>query len=228
MPKKENLHQNHRARLKERVLKHGLMGMEEHVVLEYMLFHAIPRVDTNPIAHRLINKFGSFAAVLDAPMEELMKTEGIGQSAAAFIKLVPQLAQCYLISQNKEELYLPNSDAVGRFILPYFLGQREEQVYLLTLDTKMKLIKCRHIHSGSFNSVEINVRKVAEAAILDNAPCVVLVHNHPGGMALPSHDDNVTTERLKTALKALDVNLCDHVIIAGQDFVSYADTFPNW
>lgn len=197
------------------------------MVLELMLFYVLPRVDTNPIAHRLINKFGSFSAVLDAPYEELIKVDGVGDSVAAFIKLVPQLAQRYLTSQSKE-IFLPSSEAVGRFMLPYFLGQREEQVYLLCLDSKMKLIQCRHIHSGSFNSVEINVRKVAEAAIVDNAPCVILVHNHPGGVALPSGDDNVTTERLKAALDTLNIKLCDHVIIAGQDFVSYADTFPNW
>lgn len=223
----ENIHENHRKRLKTRFIEKGLEGFEDHNILELLLFYAIPRKDTNVIGHRLIKHFGTLSAVFDAPMEELVKIEGMGESSAALIKLMPGLIKKYLISDEKI-VFLNNSQAAGEFFIPYFVGEREENVYVACLDAKAKVIKCEHIHRGSFNSVEVSIRKVAQTALKHNAAAIILAHNHPGGVALPSPEDNETTKLVKNGLLSLGIVLYDHIIIADKDYISYADTYPNW
>ncbi|MBQ7086072.1 MAG: DNA repair protein RadC [Clostridia bacterium] len=223
----EELHKNHRQRLKNRFLEKGLEGFEDHNVLELLLFYAIPRKDTNEIGHRLIKHFGSISAVFEAPIEELMTIEGMGENSAAFIKLMPAIAKRYLTDEHKAA-FLNSSKAAGEFFLPRFIGEREECVYIACLDAKAKVIKCELIHRGSFNSVEINVRKIAQTALFCNAAGVIISHNHPGGVPLPSEADNSVTYMIKNGLEALGIELYDHIIVGDKDYVSYADSYPNW
>ena len=107
--------------------------------------------------------------------------------------------------------------------MPYFHGAQEEQVYLLCLDAKCKALDCILIQSGDVNAAGISVRKVVKAALAANATSVVLAHNHPSGVALPSEEDRRVTRIVKSALDAVDVLLVDHIIVADDDFVSLAD-----
>lgn len=213
-------HKGHRQRMKTRFLEHGADSLDDHQLLELLLFFALPRVDTNPLAHELLERFGSIDAVLDASPDELKSVPGLGGNAAALLKLIPAVGRRYLTAKNSVGSILASTEEAGRFLLPRFLGRRDETVMLVCLDTKMKAVSCRTIASGDVSAAHISVRKVVEQALAQNAPFVLLAHNHVNGLALPSAEDVATTRRLEEALALVGVTLVDHIIVAGDDFVS--------
>lgn len=210
----------HRQRVKDRFRKEGLDHFDESHVLELLLFYCIPRIDTKPIAKRLIEHFGSLSQVLEAPIEELQKVEGMGENAATFLNLVTAVGRYYLVQRTTKHTVLNTTEKCGQYLLPYFFGRRNETVFLLCLDAKCKVLCCREIGEGSVNSAGIPVRKVVEQALAVNATTVVLAHNHPSGIALPSGDDVATTNRVAKALDAVEIILADHIVVADDDFVS--------
>ncbi len=218
------MHEGHRGRLKNRFLKQDLDGFEPINALELLLFYAVPRRDTNELAHLLLERFGGISAVFDAPFEELVKVEGVGDNAATLLKLIPSLCRYYQVNGEAAEVYLTTTEKAGKYILPYFLGMNNEVVYLLALDAKNKLLKVTKIFEGTLTAAQMSIRKIVETAILHNAAKVILAHNHPGGIALPSREDLKTTLDVGKALSMLDIRLLDHVIVADNDFVSLADS----
>lgn len=217
------IHDGHRGRMKKMFLGNGIDSFADHNVLELLLFYSVPRGDVNPLAHELLNRFGTLAAVFDAPIEELMRVPGVGESTATLIKLVPQISRRYLISRTQENLILNSPISAGEFLLPHFHGETEEVVYMLCLDAKCKVINCSFLGRGSVNSVNVSIRKIVETALLYNATSVILAHNHTSGIALPSQEDEETTLRVMEALKMIDIVLMDHIVVADDDFVSMAD-----
>lgn len=218
-----NIHEGHRERLKKRFLEHGLESFEDYSVLELLLFYALPRSDVNPIAHALINKFGSLAAVFDAPVEELTHVPGIGINAAEYIKLIPQVSRRYLISRASFDNILDSTKKAGEYLLPRFYAERDEIVYLVCLDAKCKVINCKLLFRGSVNSAGVSIRKIVENALVYNSTSVIIAHNHTSGIAVPSEEDMITTRRIQEALKAVDITLSNHIVVADDDFVSMAD-----
>ena len=219
-----SVHNNHRQRVKSRYLKEGLDGFEDIHVLELLLFYAIPRRDTNELAHELLNRFGSLTAVLEAPVEELMKTPGLGEHAAILLSLVTEMSRYYLVNKNAQFQILRTTRECGEYLVPFFMGRRDETVYLLCLDGKCKVICCKEVGSGSVNSAQISIRRIMEVALGANATTVVLAHNHPSGIAIPSQEDVMTTRKVAMALDSVDVVLADHVIVADDDFVSLVES----
>ena len=213
----------HRERLRQHFLDHGMDALRDYEVLELLLFYAIPRKDTQPIARELLAHFGSLSAVLDASPNELRIIDGIGESAAFLIQMIPHLSRRYQLSRSAMGVVLNSTKATGKFVVPYFHGETEEVVYLLCLDSKQKLISCRQIQRGSVNVVQLPIRKVIETALNANAVSVILAHNHPGGTALPSAEDYSATDLLMEALAPLQIPLLDHVIVAEGDYVSLRD-----
>ncbi len=218
------MHENHRARLKSRFRDHGLDSFTDIQVLEMLLFYVIPRKDTNPIAHRLLERFQTFSQVLDAPLEELEKVEGIGKEAALFLKMIPASARYYMVDNAKREVILDTFYKCGKYLENFFIGSRVEKVYLLCLDAKCKALCCVEICEGSVNSAGISVRKVVEKALAAKATSVILAHNHPSGIALPSAEDLQTTKRIAEGLRAVEIPLLDHIIVADGDHVSMASS----
>lgn len=219
------MYEGHRERLKERFLKDGLDSFEQHNILELALFYAIPRKDTNEIAHRLIDAFGSVSGVFDAPFEQLIKIDGIGENSACFIKLIPELARCYYNDLGKKEVTVLNStDASGAFFVPKFIGRTDEYIFMAALDGKCRLLCCEPVGKGVVNEVNVSIRKIVEVAMKYNAVSVIIAHNHPNGVALPSSDDIDTTWRIVDALTIVNVKLLDHIIVAGNDYVSLRDS----
>ena len=214
------MHDGHRQRLKDLFVKEGLDNFNELQVLELLLFYCIPRQDTNPVAHRLLERFGRLSQVLEAPVAELQKVEGMGPNAATFLHLVTQVGRDYLINRAMDQKILATIEECGKFLVPYFYGRRNETVFLLSLDAKCKLLSCKEIGEGSVNSAGVPVRRIVETALAANATTVVLAHNHPSGLALPSSEDVQTTLRLAAALDTVDITLADHIIVADEDFVS--------
>lgn len=219
-----SIHYGHRKRLRERFLNEGLDNFDELQVLELLLFYSIARQDTNPIAHALLDRFGSLSHVLEAPPEELKKVPGIGDNTAAFVSFVTALSRYYLVNRAASSAILTSIEACGTYLLPRFYGRRNETVFLLCLDAKCKVLCCKEVGEGSVNSAAVPIRRIVEMALGANATSVVLAHNHPSGIALPSDEDIQTTRRLAMALDAVEINLVDHIVVADDDFVSMAQS----
>ena len=214
------LHAGHRERLKNRYLKEGLDNFDEINVLELLLFYCIPKQDTNPIAHALLERFGTLGQVLEAPVSELEKVKGVGHNAAVLLSLAPQLGRRYQVSKMMNTSILTSVEACGRYLIPHFFGRRNETVFILCLDAKCKVLGCVEVGEGSVNSAGVPIRRIVETALAYSATTVVLAHNHPSGLALPSGEDVQTTHRVAAALNAVEISLADHIVVADDDFVS--------
>ena len=217
------IHDGHRARLRARYIEEGLAHFNEIDTLELLLFYAIPRRDTNELAHLLLQQFGSLDGVLGATTGDLCAVPGISENTAVLLHLFNDVARKCEISRQSIRIVNSSQDA-GTFLLPYFYGLRDETVYLLCLDAKGKVLDCRALFKGSANGVAIAIRKIVEVALSVNATSVIMAHYHPGGLALPSAEDRAATLRIRAALQNLDIVLIDHIIVADQDFISMADS----
>lgn len=215
-----SIHDGHRQRLMERFRKEGLDHFDPVQVLELLLFFCIPRRDTNELAHALLDRFGSVSRVMDASVEELMQVPGVGQNTATFLHLVKQSGRFYQVDSARKGAMMKDMDDCGNFLLPYFIGRQKETVFLLCLNANCNVISCREVGEGEINAAVISPRRVVEIALAEKASTVVLAHNHPSGVAVPSHEDVVVTQRLAVALAAVDVVLADHLIVADDDYVS--------
>lgn len=218
-----SVHEGHRERMRRQMKTSGMDSLSDVQVLEVALYYAIARRDTNEIAHALLRRFGSLSGVLEAPRAELLKIDGVGESAADLLLLFIQMERRHLMDRAGRETILDTTYKCAQYLMPRFIGEQEEVVYLLCLDAKCKALDCSLIHRGAVNMTAISVRKIVKAALDHNATSVVVAHNHPSGLALPSREDRATTLALKAALDAVDVVLVDHVIVADEDFVSLAD-----
>lgn len=214
MGKQENPHASHRERLKARFVRESLDHFEDHNVLELLLFYAIPQKDTNPLAHRLMERYGTLAAVFDAPLEDLVEVEGVGEHTALLIKLIPALARRYCECRFDVKGFLPEYDEMGTHLVAHFLNHRNESVYGLFYSPSLKLVDSCELFSGSLHSAAFSVREVAERAILKKATYLVLAHNHPGGVPIASATDLDVTREIRSFLAKMDVKLLDHFIVA--------------
>ena len=218
------MHEGHRARVKKRFLEEGLDHFSDIQALELLLFYAIPRADTNPVAHRLLDHFGSLSQVLEANPEELKKISGVGENGALLLNLIPQMGRFYMTDRASAPGVLTTLEQCAQYLMPRFFGRKLETVFLLCLDAKCKVLCCREIGEGGTNSTGISIRRVVETALGVNATSVVLAHNHPSGVALPSPEDIQTTRRVAMALQAVEIVLVDHIIVADDDYVSIAQS----
>ena len=220
MANNETIHGGHRQRLKKRFLEEDLDHFSEHQVLELLLFYCIPRQDTNPIAHTLLDHFGSLENVMNAAPAELSKVPGIGESATTFISFLNSFYRyCATHRSQKDNILLSLNDCVN-YMKPLFDKLRLETVYLLCLDAKGKVLCCKKVGEGSINSAAVPIRKIVEMALNAGASTAVLAHNHPSGIAIPSTEDQLTTRQLSAALSSVDITLADHIVVADGDGVS--------
>ena len=225
MPKREgSLHAGHRSRVKGEFRERGLTAFPEHRVLELLLFYAIPQGDTNELAHRLVERFGSLAGVLDASVEELCSVPGVGEHTALLLRMIPEICARYVGSRSSLDGIVTNTAGVRQALAPYFFGARNEMVYLLCLDGKHKVLGARKITEGSIHAAEVTARRIVEEAVGLRAAAVVLAHNHVSGLALPSAEDRDTTVYLRKILAPIGIELLDHVIFCDDDMVSMRDS----
>ena len=218
------IHDGHRERLRQSFLEHGLSSMNDINALELLLFYAVPRRDTNELAHLLLQHFGSLDGVFSASAEELCEVEGIGAYAASLLTLVPEIMKKSRLSKSREIRQIRSSDDAGEYLLPYFMNERDEVVYLLCLDSKRAVICCAEMGRGVVNAVDASVRRIVEKALKVKACSVIIAHNHPDGLALPSREDDLFTKCLYNALETVGIRLEDHIIVADEDYISIADT----
>lgn len=216
----KSMHAGHRQRLKQQYLVGGLDSFSDINVLELLLTFGTPRRDCNAAAHALLEQFGTFSGVLDAPVAELCKVDGVTEHAAILLHLVTDVCRRHLVDRARMTEVLTTVEACGNYLVPFFFGLRNEAVYLLSLDAKCKVLACHKIGDGAVNSANVPIRKIVEKALAVNATSVILAHNHPSGIAVPSRDDIAVTEKLRLALDAVGISLVDHIIVADEDYVS--------
>ena len=214
------VHAGHRERMKQRFRETGLRGFDDLNVLELMLFYVIPRQDTNPIAHALIDRFGSLTEVIDAPYEELIKVKGVGENTATFLQLIPAVCKRYTREKQKSKAAYTSLQEMADFVIPLFSFEMEETLFLICLDSGNHITYCEPISNGNLDTVTIEPRCVVQKAMERRASCVVLAHNHPSGIPLPSLSDVSLTQNLKDALQLFNIELLDHFIVAGETCVS--------
>ena len=213
-------HEGHRERLKNRFLSGGLDNFEPHNILELLLFYSIPRQDTNEIAHALIDRFGSIKGVFDADFSELIKVKGIKENSATLIKLIPQLARAYVTDDKVDESQIfDHADKIGEYFVKKFIGETNEVVYIMLLDNSWRLIKCEKIFEGSVNSSLVDKRVLVEAVVCNRATSLIIAHNHPNGLPVPSEEDIETTGAFVSLFPSIGINFLEHFVIAGNQYL---------
>lgn len=212
--KEKNVHKGHRQKVKNRYIQTGFEGMAEHNILELLLFFGIPYKDTNPIAHELMDTFGSFSAVFQASVAELKSVKGMTENAACLLNMVLPLYARYSADLAADKPMLLTTEDVVEFMRPRFLDTNNERAYVLCFDTDHRLIAARKLSEGDVNSTALDMRKLASAVLETKAVAAMLVHSHPNGIPLPSQKDVDVTEKAYAFLKTMKVDLLDHVIVA--------------
>lgn len=222
--KKKAIHTGHRGRVKEEFLTRGVEGWPDHRIVELLLFYAIPQGDVNPLAHELVDRFGSLEGVLDALPEELMKVKGMGEHSVTLLKLIPAVTGRYLEGRTGPGTIIHTAAEAGHVLAPYFYGVRNEMVYILCLDAKEKLLGAKKISEGNNTNSDVTIRRVAEECLALRASFCYLAHNHVSDIALPSPADMNTTSVIRAALEPLGVHLVDHLVFSDGDLVSIQET----
>ena len=219
-----NPHEGHRERVRRRFFEEGLEHFAPHEVLEYLLFFTIAQGDTNVIAHRLMEHFGSLTAVLEASYDALLEVEGIGPKSALLLCSVPSLSRVYLEDTLRRGAVLDTPKKMEDFLRPRFLGAREEQFYLICLDSRRCVLDCRRLNKGAIDRVHVDMRSILEIVLRTGATAIILAHNHPAQFAVPSSDDLAVTRYIASVLNAVSVKVLDHFVFSRDECVSMRET----
>ena len=225
MPENENPHKDHRKRMRMEFLKNGFnKDTPNHKVLEMILFYCIPRVDTNELAHRLLNRYKTLSGVFAAPLEELIKYPGITENGIALLKLFPTVANYCAREKKTPKRVYRTPESVGDYIMDQFVGITEERIAILLLDGTGRKIDFRFIGNGDVASVGVSLRTIVQICLATNAAAVVLAHNHPSNIALPSSEDLTVTKIVSEGLNSIGIKLIDHIIVVEEDYVSLSQS----
>ena len=219
MPEDKNLHENHRGRMRER-FKTSPDSLSKHELLEIALFTAIPRVNVNPVAHRLIDKFGSLSGVIHATVPELTQVEGVGESAATFLAVLGRISDAALDETLNEQRVLTPSD-LKTYLTRYFRNQASETFLAFMLDSQSRVINKELISQNEKNKVEVSFTQFSNLLATKSVRSVIVVHNHPSGNCEPSEEDDLATEKFLFYCDLMGVKLYDHMIVSGNNLFSY-------
>ncbi len=211
----------HRRRLDRKVRENGFDSLEPHEQLEYILYAVIPRKNVNKEAHELIDRFGSLWGVFNADVEQLIKFKGIGTRAIKFLKILPEIAGITerTLRYNQPPRLFTEKE-IMEFASTYFYGKVREKAYIFNLSSSFILRSVRCISNGGESHAPMYYKDVVKLALLDDASVVLVVHNHPGGNAVPSFEDISLSRQLNDGFAAVDIKLLDSVIISGEEYYS--------
>ena len=218
--KEKSIHAGHRQKVKDAYLARRFSGEPDHRLLEMLLFFGIPYRDTNEIAHLLLERFGSFADVLRATPEQLKQVKGMTMNASILVSMILPLYQRYEECLVEKRPILNNTEAIVQFMRPKYIGVRNERAYALCLDENARLITLQELSEGDPHNTVLNLRRLASAVLESDISHVVLVHNHPNEIVVPSSEDVHTTKLTRFMLHMLQVELDDHIIISAKDSYS--------
>lgn len=223
--KKKNVHEGHRERMRNKYVNKGIEVFEQHEILEMLLFYAIPRKNTNDIAHRLLEACGSLSAVFDAPIDILMQ-QGLSYNAAVLLHMIPDLSRAYQSDKFDNEEKIITDENIGKKMVHLFAGKNEECVYAFFLDANGKEKYSGIISKGDASSAPLFSKDIVSIAARCKAVTVIIAHNHPSGVAFPSRADLEATADIADALDTIGIHLADHIIVADRDYISLSSTPP--
>lgn len=217
-------HEGHRKRLTDKANRMGFEFLEEHEQLEMILFVAIPRGDTNKIAHNLLDKFGSLYNVLTARVTELSKVEGVGTRTAQYLQDLYTILGCVernrLTDGKSVYPFVKDVESMGRYAKSLFFGKLSECFYMVSVNKRFQAFKTDKISNGDLNETPIYLQEILRQALANNAAYVFFIHNHPSGSLRPSKADIETTVQLKNSFAAVGISVLDHIIVGSGEFVS--------
>ena len=217
-----HLHDGHRDRMREKFLKIGFENMEDHEILEMMLFYCIPRKDTNETAHILLNSLGTLVDVFEAPIDSL-EIYGLSHNAAIYIKMMMAFCRKYYVDKMKNKSFNLHEGNIKERIYPQFIGINDhERLIVLLLDTHGRELYSGVVNEGTLSSATIDIKKIQEVSLKYHAWGAIIAHNHPSGLPVPSKSDIEVTRLLREKLAAINVQLLDHFIVCEHDCVSMA------
>jgi DNA repair protein RadC len=222
--KKVNIHKGHREKVKQRYYEAGLTSMPDHNILELLLFFGIPQKDTNPLAHELIETFGSFSGVLEASKTELQSVKGMTENAACLLSLILPVYKRYVKDLHKKKRKFEDAKEMADYLRPFYLDTPNERIYAMCFDLHDRMIACRVVSDGDRGSASLDCCKLASIALEVKAKKIVLSHNHPNGTLRPSEDDVEATEMARDMLMYLKVQLKDHIIITDKSYFSMVNS----
>jgi len=217
----KSIHSGHRIRLRDSMQKTDFDNMQPHQVLEYLLSFVIARKDTNPIAHQLINHFGSFDAVFEASVEELQQVDGVGEVAATFLHDFTRFFDYYNSHRAKKINCITNSITATMFANYLLANKLKEELYAILLDAQGYVLEYRKMADGNKSSVNVQIRDITKYALSHNATQVVVCHNHPTTDSSPSAEDVIFTDNLKDALTPNGISFNEHIIVGVNDCYSF-------
>lgn len=216
----------HRRRLREKFLNSGLAGFHDYEIVELLLTLGTPRSDCKPVAKDLMRKFRSLNVILDAPIEELIETKGVGPSNVFGLKLIQAVSEVYQERELEDSFKLDSPESIYNYLKEKIGKKSKEHFVILFFNTQSKLI-ADDISIGTLNASLVHPREVFEKAIRNNASHVIVAHNHPSGDHTPSQTDKDTTKRLVEAGKILGITLVDHMVVSKNGYVSLRDEMKN-
>ena len=218
-----NVHEHHRSRVRKRFMENGLNGFADHEVLELLLFYCYPRRDTNEIAHKLINEYGSLYNLFEADTKDIMNRCGITQNVATLISVIPKVANLYFRSKwARDVVTLDDVKTVGQYAVSLFVGRTNEAFYVFFLDTKRRLNHVSLIAEGTLDETPVYPREIVSEALKHQATSIILAHNHPSGTSLPSRKDIEATRKICEGLGFIAIRVIDHIVVAGDQYYSFA------
>ncbi len=221
--KMSQIHKAHRKRMRERFLKNGFDGFADHEILEFLLFFSIPRRDTNPIAHAILDEYKSLANVFEADPLSLANITGVGENSATLLSMIPHLVRVYEQSKCKREELLHDTNAIGQYAISLLKGKVNEEFAMICLDSNRYVRWSGIIAKGTIDRIDAYPRLVVSEAIKHNAKNIILAHNHPNGSLLPSSADKLTTQTLVKVMESIDVKVLDHIIVSDNRYYSMAE-----
>jgi DNA repair protein RadC len=214
-------HGGHRERLRDRFMRGGADALPDYELLELVLFNAIPRRDTKPLAKELIARFGGFAEVVSAPETRLREVKGVSDRVVTELKLVRSAALRLMQGQIMERRILSSWEQVVAYCRAAMAYETREQFRILFLDKKNKLIADEVQQEGTVDHTPVYVREVVKRALELSASAIILVHNHPSGDPTPSRADIDMTRMIADAARPLGVHIHDHIIVGRDQVASF-------
>lgn len=213
----ENIHKGHRERLRKRFMEDG-EHFEDHELLELLLTYSIPRRDTNRTAHILLSRFGCFEDIVSADLEEITAVEGVGRNTALMLKLIGELNNRPAKSKKADRTVYDTEEKIGRLLIRKYRGKRYEECHIMLFDGKCRMIGFKKLSEGVVNGTRVLVRTAVEYAYKHKACSVLLSHNHPGGLAIPTDSDISVTDEFRTAFRLMGISFDGHFIVAEEDW----------
>ncbi len=218
------IHDGHRDRMRERFIRDGGGSFEKHELIEMLLYYVYPRIDTNEKAHKILNEFGgSITKLINSDPKTISDMCNVSKNVAVLLSLIGEIDKRIDIEKWDKNVSLTSTAYAGEYAKSYLRNLLTEKLYTVCLDNALSVIKCVEASSGNIDSAYLDMRTLIEIVVKSRATNIMLMHNHPSGICHPSYEDIKFTLNCSNALKIINVNLVDHIIVAGGAYFSMRD-----